>query len=202
MRSNLVEQAADGSTTIVGIAPGCWPEASDPAQRGRHPDRALRIFSNSKRCHACGYRHCSSSAAAARNPRQVAGIAHCSIGHIAAGPAKRKLMQICLAQHDSSRLPQPGNNRRVFGRAKFSQRRRSCRRWQVGGIDAVFDRNRKPMQRSQFFACRPARVRSPRCGANRFGLERDESVEVRSIGASRQQGLGISESSNLPGAHR
>ena len=122
----------------------------------------------------------------------VEQIAPDTIGRAHADQAGRELIEIGLAEHERSGLPQPGDARGILVGAIAVSRARGGGRQPVD-VDIILDRDRNAVERQRFIAaaCQRARLGDDVC----FFAQRDEDRRVimgaDALEAARDNILGL-----------
>jgi len=97
--------------------------------------------------------------------------------------AERPLVQIELAQEDSTRSSQPLDDRAVPLGYAVSEDARSARRAHAGRVVEILQRDGDPMEWSAIHAVRKVRIGPLRFRERALGRESDERAEVSVVGS-------------------
>ena len=164
--ADLVETAGEGHQPIAAHAAVGGLQPGDAAERRRAADRAASVGADGKRRHPRGHAGGRPAAGTAGNPREVPGIMRGMKGRVLVRPAHGELVHVRLAdQHGVGRL-QPGDDRRVVGRAEVLQDSRCAGRRLALRAEHVLDRHGQSGQAAQRLAGRRRRsISSARASA-------------------------------------
>ena len=168
-QGEIGHRACEGADVIEGRrqrkyagardAPECRLEAKDPAERGRHPDRAVGVRAEGKRHEPGGDGGGRASRRASRDSRRVVRIARRSMMRVLGGEAVGVLVHVGDADQDGPGAAQRGHRRSVArGRGALGLDLGSRHRRDAGDVEQILGRERHAGERPGVCACSDPRV--------------------------------------------
>jgi hypothetical protein len=176
-RPNMIQRPRKRNHPASRHAPISRLDPHTPAQRRRFANRTSRVGPNRRITKPGSDGRRGSTGRPSGNMPCVPGVVNIAEETDQRTPAVSELVQIVLAQHHRTGLPQPPHNFRIFGRNAMLKHRAGSRSARARSIDQVFQGDRNPMQKPAPFTTRDLRLRRPRLRQSRLGSHGDKSVK-------------------------